>query len=89
MITADSLKQSAKLFEAKLNKAAKNNKEAEELLLQVKLLIDEAKQVTSITDFKFRRLRFGHVFLEGQLGNDISLFNAYATFANQFEGLGV
>lgn len=89
MITEETLKRSAEALETELNYAAKNSEEARELISQLEPFISEAKAVVSITDFGFRRLRFDRPFIEGPLAENHGLSNAYAKFANQFEGLEV
>ena len=87
MITAEALKESARKLEAELWKASQTSTEATILLQQIAPFIAEAYSVTSISTFPFRRLRFDHPFIEGSLADNVQLSNAYANFANQFEGL--
>jgi len=89
MITAITLNESARKFEAELRKVAETSVEAKDLLLQIEPFITEAKSVGSISNFNFRRLRFDRLFIDGPLADNINLANAYAKFSNQFEGLDV
>lgn len=89
MITVETLKYSARNFQAELCEAAETSDEAKKLLRQMEPFIVEACTIVSISEFTFCRLRFDRPFFDGPLADNNKLANAYAKFSNQFEGLEV